>query len=132
MLHIPDDRHVRYPTKPTVVVSAVTGDDIASVVHISSGEEAFRAKPMDKIWVELAASDSTAHGPSLRIRLVADQHPAVQAASQAMQAASEADYAQRAERALKQPIAKAPRSHEVGSLASLNRSCFSLYRPFSL
>lgn len=94
------------------------GDDIASMVHVSSGEEAFRVKPMDKIWVELAASDSTAHGPTLRIRLVADQHPAVQAASQAMQAASEADYIQRAERALKQPIAQAPRAQEVGSFHS--------------
>ncbi len=54
---------------------------------------------MDKVWVELAASGSTAHGPTLRIRLVSDHHPAVQAASPAAQAASEADYARRAQRA---------------------------------
>ena len=58
---------------------------------------------MDKIWVELAASGSTAHGPTLRIRLVSDHHPAVQAASRAAQAASEADYAQRAQRAERVP-----------------------------
>ena len=58
---------------------------------------------MDKIWVELAASGSTAHGPTLRIWLVSDQHPAVQAASRAVQAASEADYAQRAQRAERVP-----------------------------
>ena len=65
---------------------------------------------MDKIWVELAASGSTAHGPTLRIRLVSDHHPAVQAASravqaasQAVQAASEADYARRAQRAARVP-----------------------------
>ncbi len=73
---------------------------------------------MDKIWVELAASGSTAHGPTLRIRLVSDHHPAVQAASRAVQAASravqaasEADYAQRAQRAERvfggQPAAEA-------------------------
>ena len=66
---------------------------------------------MDKIWVELAASGSTAHGPTLRIRLVSDHHPAVQAASRAVQAASEADYARRAQRAERvfggQPAAEA-------------------------
>ncbi len=61
----------------------------------------FKAQVMGRVWVELAASGSTAHGPRLRIRLVSDQHPAVQAASRAVQAASEADCAQRAQRAEK-------------------------------
>jgi hypothetical protein len=62
---------------------------------------------MDKVWVELAASGSTAHGPTLRIRLVSDHHPAVQAASRAVQAASEADYARRAQRAERVPSGQA-------------------------
>ena len=58
---------------------------------------------MDKIWLELAATASTAHGPTLRLRLVSEQHPAVQAARKATQDASEADYTQRVKRAVKQP-----------------------------
>ena len=71
----------------------------ASIVDISTGQRLFQASPMDRVWVELSASGSATHGPTLRIRLVSEQHPAVQAAKAAMQAASEADYAQRAQRA---------------------------------
>lgn len=80
---------------------------------------------MDSIWVELAASGSTAHGPSLRIRLVSDQHPAVQAASQAVQAASEADCAeraQRAERAVKLPLAQATTPQQVGHMVTYRQT----------
>lgn len=96
------------------------GENTASIVNISSGQQVFKAHAMDSIWVELAASGSTAHGPSLRIRLVSDQHPAVQAASQAVQAASEADCAeraQRAERAVKLPLAQATTPQQGGAMS---------------
>ncbi|DBA71011.1 TPA: hypothetical protein ACH3X2_011442 [Trebouxia sp. C0005] len=95
-----------------------TGDNCASIVNVASGQVTFKAEPMDKVWVELAASGSTAHGPTLRIRLVSAHHPAVQAVSQAVQAASEADYAQRAQRAESvpggQPTAEASGDQQGG------------------
>ena len=89
---------------------------------------------MDKIWVELAASGSTAHGPTLRIRLVSHHHPAVQAASRAVQAASEADYAPlvliRAQRAARvpsgQPAAETSGHQQASwlSASAVLRSCY--------
>lgn len=90
---------------------------------------------MDKVWVELAASGSTAHGPTLRIRLVSAHHPAVQAVSQAVQAASEADYAQRAQRAESvpggQPTAEASGDQQASwpsAFAAL--ACTEKFQPF--
>ncbi len=58
-------------------ITASTANDI---VNVSSGEEVYETQAMDRVWVELAASGSTAHGHTLRIRLVSSQHPAAQAA----------------------------------------------------
>ena len=42
---------------------------------------------MSKVWVELSASGSAAHGPALRIRLVSPQHPQVRGQVQNSKAA---------------------------------------------
>ena len=56
------------------------GEGSASIVDTASGQELFTAHTMDRVWVELAANSSAAHGPTLRIRLASRQHPAVQSA----------------------------------------------------
>lgn len=52
-----------------------------SVVEAASGRQVAAYRPMQRLWVQLSADGSRAHGPRLRMRLLADEHPAaVQAA----------------------------------------------------
>lgn len=44
--------------------------------HAADGSEVARFGLRQRIWVELSAEGSRAHGPALRMRLLADDHPA--------------------------------------------------------
>lgn len=53
-----------------------------AVVESSSGRQLAAFRPMQRVWVRLSADGSRAHGPTLRMRLLADSHPEAQAAAQ--------------------------------------------------
>ena len=52
-----------------------------SVVESSSGRQLASYRPMQRVWVRLSADGSRVHGPTLRMRLLADGHPEAQAAA---------------------------------------------------
>lgn len=47
-----------------------------AVVESASGRQVAAFHPMQRVWVQLSADGSRVHGPSLRMRLLADSHPA--------------------------------------------------------
>ncbi|KAK9833762.1 hypothetical protein WJX74_005180 [Apatococcus lobatus] len=55
------------------------GDGSCSIINHESGTEVARFRPMQRIWVELGADGSRAHGPTLQMRLVSEAHPLVRA-----------------------------------------------------
>lgn len=64
-----------------------------AVVDVAGGGAPLATyRPMQRVWVQLSADGSRAHGPRLRLRLLADTHPEAQAAAakEAAQAAAEA------------------------------------------
>ena len=93
----------------TLLMSA--DNNQATIVNTRTGQRLFQANPMDNVWVELSAGGSAAHGPALRIRLVSEQHSAVQDARAALRAASEADLAYRAQRA--ERLSQLPSAHQA-------------------
>ncbi|KAI7844065.1 hypothetical protein COHA_002209 [Chlorella ohadii] len=52
-----------------------------AVVEAASGRQLARYRPMQRVWVRLSADGSRVHGPTLRMRLLADSHPEAQAAA---------------------------------------------------
>lgn len=60
-----------------------------AVVESTSGRQVAAFRPMQRVWVQLSADGSRVHGPSLRMRLLADSHPAAVEAAQ-REAAAEA------------------------------------------
>uniref|UniRef100_A0A061QID2 DIS3-like exonuclease 1 n=1 Tax=Tetraselmis sp. GSL018 TaxID=582737 RepID=A0A061QID2_9CHLO len=57
---------------------AMDGEEIS--IRGPQGDALHRIKCFERVWVELSASPSAAHGPSLQARLLSDKHPAVAAA----------------------------------------------------
>jgi pyruvate/2-oxoglutarate dehydrogenase complex dihydrolipoamide acyltransferase (E2) component len=45
------------------------------LLEAASGRQVASFRPMQRVWVRLSADGSRAHGPRLRLRLLADQHP---------------------------------------------------------
>lgn len=66
------------------VVTTCTSDDNKEesllILDASTGIQIAEYRPMQHIWVEMGADSSRTHGPRLRLRLLADEHPAVHAA----------------------------------------------------
>ncbi|KAL4852980.1 DIS3-like exonuclease 1 [Chlorella vulgaris] len=60
-----------------------------AIVEAASGRQVAAYRSMQRVWVELSADGSRAHGPRLRMRLLADEHPGALAAA-AKQAAQPA------------------------------------------
>ncbi|KAL4433810.1 hypothetical protein ABPG75_000251 [Micractinium tetrahymenae] len=60
-----------------------------AVVESASGRQVAAFCPLQHIWVQLSADGSRVHGPSLRMRLLADSHPAAAEAAR-REAAAEA------------------------------------------
>jgi len=53
------------------------------IVESASGRQLAAFRPLQRVWVQLSADGSRAHGPTLRMRLLDDSHPgAVEAARQ--------------------------------------------------
>ncbi|KAI3434597.1 hypothetical protein D9Q98_002666 [Chlorella vulgaris] len=52
-----------------------------AIVEAASGRHVAAYRSMQRVWVELSADGSRAHGPRLRMRLLADEHPGALAAA---------------------------------------------------
>lgn len=64
---------------------SVPGGDTVILQERSTGKEVARYSCMSKVWVQLRADAHRAHGPALKVRLLDERHPAVQAAAQQAQ-----------------------------------------------
>lgn len=75
-----DDPFVLAYRRGVAVVAdpGTTGDNCegVSLVEAASGTTLARYRPLQRVWVKLGADGSRAHGPALRMRLLADSHPA--------------------------------------------------------
>ncbi|KAK9809126.1 hypothetical protein WJX72_009740 [[Myrmecia] bisecta] len=60
-----------------------TGPTSARIYNQETGQQVAVLRTNQRVWVELGADGSRAHGPSLRLRLLANSHPAVQQAQAA-------------------------------------------------
>ena len=54
-------------------------DGLCRIVNQESGAVVACFQPMQRVWVELGADGSRAHGPTLQMRLVSELHPLVAA-----------------------------------------------------
>ena len=53
----------------------LAGEDHARIVDDSTGAVLLDVRPMQRVWVRLGAQASRSHGPTLRIQLLAPDHP---------------------------------------------------------
>ncbi|GAB4819868.1 hypothetical protein N2152v2_006914 [Parachlorella kessleri] len=57
-------------------IAVLPGEDGIRLVDTNTGGVVAEYHRMQRVWVELGADGSRAHGPALRMRLLADSHPA--------------------------------------------------------
>lgn len=100
-----------------VVAPCACGADEKEVrlVEAASGVLVAAYRPLQRVWVELSADGSRAHGPAMRMRLLADSHPSVlEAVRQGKAAEAEAAESAAAGPAEQQGCGALPRGHPSG------------------
>ena len=90
------------------------------LLDAASGAVIAEYRPLQRVWVELGADGSRAHGPAMRMRLLADSHPAVaeairQGKDADLEGAGAAPTAAAAAAAERQGCGTLPRGHPRGS-----------------